>query len=135
MSRAFCDTSHSANVPRYRRLLSACVAAMALAVSTASVAQTPQAPAGTNAPDRERAANDRQTVDPQTLSCSALKAELGKRGELGILSGPRGAWSDTFYGPAAPRCEFWQIPEFTYVRARDGLCGVGYICIEKPTVY
>jgi hypothetical protein len=135
MSRAFCDTSHAANFPRYRRLLSACVAAMTLAVSTASVAQTPQAPAGTNAPGRERAANDRQTVDPQTLSCSALKAELGKRGELGILSGPRGAWSDTFYGPAAPRCEFWQIPEFTYVRARDGLCGVGYICIEKPTVY
>ena len=133
MSRAFCNTSHAANVPRYRSLVSACVAAMALGASTASVAQTPQAPAGTNAP--ERAANDRQTVDPQTLSCSALKAELGKRGELGILSGPRGAWSDTFYGPAAPRCEFWQIPEFTYVRARDGLCGVGYICIEKPTVY
>jgi len=23
------------------------------------------------------------------------------------------------------------MPQFTYVRARDGLCGVGYICIEK----
>ena len=108
---------------------------MALAVATATVGQTPQAPAADNAPGRGVAANERQVVDPETLSCSTLKAELGKRGELGILSGPRGAWSDTFYGPAAPRCEFWQIPEFTYVRARDGLCGVGYICIEKPTVY
>ena len=135
MSRAISNTSSFTNVRRRRHLTSATVAAIALGVSTASFAQAPQAPAGGNAPGRERAANERQTVDPQTLSCSALKAELGKTGELGILSGPRGAWSDTFYGPAAPRCEFWQIPEFTYVRARDGLCGVGYICIEKPTVY
>ena len=135
MSRAISNTSSFTNVRRRRHLTSATVAAIALGVSTASFAQAPQAPAGAKPPGRERAANERQTVDPQTLSCSALKAELGKTGELGILSGPRGAWSDTFYGPAAPRCEFWQIPEFTYVRARDGLCGVGYICIEKPTVY
>ena len=116
-------------------MLSACVAALTVVVATAAFGQSTQAPGVDNATGRERAGNDRQTVDPQTLSCSALKAELGKSGQLGILSGPRGAWSDTFYGPAAPRCEFWQIPEFTYVRARDGLCGVGYICIEKPTVY
>ena len=109
--------------------------ALAVVGATASFGQSAHAPAVDNGTGRERAANDRQTVDPQTLSCSALKAELAQRGELGILSGPKGAWSDTFYGPAAPRCEFWQIPEFTYVRARDGLCGVGYICIEKPTVY
>jgi len=26
------------------------------------------------------------------------------------------------------------MPQFTYVRARDGLCGVGYICVEKYSV-
>jgi hypothetical protein len=50
---------------------------------------------------------------------------------MSILSGPRGAWGDTFYGPAVPQCPFWQVSQFTYVRARDGLCGVGYICIDK----
>ena len=135
MSQAISKKSRYADVRARRGMLASCVTALAVVVTPASFGQSAQAPAVDNAPGRERAANDRQTVDPQTLSCSALKAELGKRGELGILSGPRGAWSDTFYGPAAPRCEFWQIPEFTYVRARDGLCGVGYICIEKPTVY
>jgi len=48
-----------------------------------------------------------------------------------ILAGPKGAWGDTFYGPAVPQCPFWQIPQFTYVPARDRLCGVGYICIDK----
>lgn len=132
MSQTGNGTSHL-TLARRRGMLSASALAIALLATTASSGQSPQVPADT-APVREQAARDRQPVDPQTLSCSALKAELGKRGELGILSGPRGGWSDTFYGPAAPRCEFWQIPEFTYVRTRDGLCGVGYICIEKPTV-
>ena len=48
-----------------------------------------------------------------------------------ILYGPKGGWGDTFYGPAAPRCQFWQMPQYTYVRASDGLCGVGYICVDK----
>jgi len=135
MSRAISDESRYADGRAHRDLLVACVAALAVVVAPATFGQATQAPGADNAAGRERAANERPTVDPQTLSCSALKAELGKSGQLGILSGPRGAWSDTFYGPAAPRCEFWQIPEFTYVRARDGLCGVGYICIEKPTVY
>ena len=133
MSRPIAGTSQS-TIARRRSMLSGFAAAIALLATTASYGQSPRVPAD-NAPGREQAARDRQTVDPETLSCSALKSELSKRGELGILSGPRGAWSDTFYGPAVPRCEFWQIPEFTYVRARDGLCGVGYICIEKPTVY
>ena len=134
MSRAIANISSLADVRR-QRMLSACAGALALVFVTASFGQTPQAPTADNLPARKHGARDRQAVDPETLSCSALKAELGKSGELGIVSGPRGAWSDTFYGPGAPRCEFWQIPEFTYVRARDGLCGVGYICIEKPTVY
>jgi len=53
---------------------------------------------------------------------------------MSILSGPRGSWGDTFYGPAVPRCQFWQMPQFTYVRARDGRCGVGYICVDKYSV-
>jgi len=47
---------------------------------------------------------------------------------------PSGGWGDTFYGPAVPRCQFWQMPQFTYVRTRDGLCGVGYICVEKYSI-
>jgi len=71
---------------------------------------------------------------PESLSCTELKGQLKTAGELSILSGPRGGWGDTFYGPAVPRCQFWQMPQFTYVRARDGLCGVGYICVEKYSV-
>jgi hypothetical protein len=73
-------------------------------------------------------------VDPRSLSCNDLKAELKKTGELRILSGPKGAWGDTFYGPAVPRCQFWQMPYFAYVRARDGQCGVGYICVDKYSI-
>ena len=73
-------------------------------------------------------------VDPQSLSCNDLKAQLKSAGEMSILSGPRGGWGDTFYGPAVPRCQFWQMPQFTYVRARDGPCGVGYICVDKHSI-
>jgi len=117
-----------------RRLLATYIAVTAIVFASASHSQPTQvSPAdGGSAPQNAR--NDRPSVDPQTLSCSALKHELNTAGELAILSGPKGAWGDTFYGPAVPRCPFWQIPYFTYVRARDGLCGVGYICIDKPTV-
>jgi hypothetical protein len=70
-------------------------------------------------------------VDPQSVSCADLKAQLKSAGSMSVLAGPRGGWGDTFYGPAVPRCQFWQMPQFTYVRARDGLCGVGYICVDK----
>ena len=70
-------------------------------------------------------------VTPESLSCNDLKAQLKAAGKLTILSGPGGRWGDTFYGPAVPRCPFWQMPQFAYVKARDGLCGVGYVCIEK----
>jgi hypothetical protein len=78
--------------------------------------------------------NGQQTlapVNPQRLSCDDLKTLLKRAGAMSILSGPRGGWGDTFYGPDVPRCQFWQMPQFTYVRARDGLCGVGYICVDK----
>ena len=112
------------------RLIASCLAAGALLCTSASYGQFGQAPAA----DGRVPENVQQTsapVNPESLSCTELKGQLKAAGELNILSGPRGSWADTFYGPAVPRCQFWQMPQFTYVRARDGLCGVGYICIEK----
>lgn len=119
--------------PARRTRVATCIGAAAFLLSTASYGQAAQAPTvGSRVP-----ANEQQIpapVNPDSLSCSDLKAELKTTGELSILSGPRGGWGDTFYGPAVPRCQFWQIPQFTYVRARDGLCGVGYICVDKYSV-
>ena len=70
------------------------------------------------------------SVDPQDFTCKDLKDKLASAGSLTIFAGPRG-YGDTFYGPRVPRCEFWQRPTFSYVRTRDSLCGVGYICVEK----
>ena len=70
------------------------------------------------------------TVNPQDFSCNDLKDRLATAGSLTILAGPRG-YGDTFYGPRVPQCQFWQRPTFSFVRSRDGLCGVGYICVEK----
>ena len=109
------------------------MAAAAFLLPSASYGQAAQAPIAGD----PVAGNGPQTaspINPESLSCNALKAQLKTAGELGILSGPRGGWSDTFYGPAVPRCQFWQMPQFTYVRARDGLCGVGYICVDKYSV-
>lgn len=104
--------------------------AAAFLLTSASYGQAGQAPAAGG----PVAGNGPQTpppVNPESLSCQDLKAELKAAGELSILSGPRAGWGDSFYGPAVPRCQFWQMPQFTYVRARDGLCGVGYICVDK----
>jgi hypothetical protein len=106
---------------------------MAVAIflfTSASHGQTSTPPA-TGGPAADNGQQNPAPVNPASLSCDALKAQLNAAGELSILSGPKGAWGDTFYGPAAPRCQFWQMPVFTYVRAGDGLCGVGYICVEK----
>lgn len=113
-----------------RRALIACVAASAVLTTTASVGQAGQVPDPSRGVPGS-AQQDPAPVDPQSMSCSALKERLRSSGQLTILSGPRGGWGDTFYGPAAPRCQFWQMPQFQYVRARDGLCGVGYICVDK----
>jgi hypothetical protein len=106
------------------------MAAAALGCTSASYGQFGQAPAA-KGPAPENVQQTSAPVNPESLSCSELKDQLRTAGELNILSGPRGGWGDAFYGPAVPRCQFWQMPQFTYVRARDGLCGVGYICIEK----
>ena len=104
----------SAPRPDPRRFAAACMGVAMLVLASASNGQQAVAP-----------------VNPQSLSCNDLKAQVKTTGELRILSGPGGGWADTFYGPAVPRCPFWQMPQFTYVRTRDGLCGAGYICIDK----
>jgi hypothetical protein len=113
----------------HRIVLTTCVAAAGFVATSASYAQG-QAP-GAGAPVAANATQDPPPIDPQTVSCTALKAQLQAARELTILSGPRGGWGDTFYGPAVPRCQFWQMPVFTYVKTTDGLCGVGYICADK----
>jgi hypothetical protein len=104
--------------------------ATALLLASAGYAQGGQPAASESDPANGQV---NASVDPKSESCTALKARLNAAGEMSIVSGPRGAWGDTFYGPAVPRCQFWQMPVFTYVKARDGLCGVGYICVEKLT--
>ena len=69
-------------------------------------------------------------TDAQSMTCKALKNELELTGSLPILYGPKG-FADTFYGPGVPQCQFYQRPVFSFVTTRDGLCGVGYICVEK----
>src|SRR5438045_51354 len=103
-----------------RRFLAGCVTSTL--IISVSHAQTGQIP-GAGGPFPLNGQQDSVPVNPEALSCNALKAKLQTAGELNILSGPNGAWGDTFYGPAVPRCQFWQMPVFTYVRAGDGLCG------------
>jgi hypothetical protein len=71
------------------------------------------------------------TLDTRTVSCSALKDDLSRKGQLHLLDGPGAGWADTFYGPGVPQCQFWLRPRFTYVPANDGQCGVGYICAQR----
>ena len=115
-------------MPARRVLIAAWVAASAFVGMNPSQGQPVQAPGASGAvPAPQYPA----PVNPETLSCNALKAKLQSTGQLTILVGTRGGWGDTFYGPGVPRCQFWQMPLFTYVRANDGLCGVGYVCVEK----
>jgi hypothetical protein len=119
--------------PAQPRFLATCMGAATFLLMSASHGQDRQAPVA----DGSVAGNGQQTdapVNPQSLSCDDLKARLKTAGAMSILSGPRGGWGDTFYGPAVPRCQFWQMPQFTYVKARDRLCGVGYICVDKYPV-
>ena len=116
--------------PARRTLLALCGGAAVFPWASASYGQAQQVPIaeGSVSGTGQQAV---APIDPQSLSCNDLKAQLKGAGELRILSGPKGGWGDTFYGPAVPRCQFWQMPLFAYVRARDGLCGIGYICIDK----
>jgi len=115
--------------PRVRRLfVAAAIGAATLLLAPVTHAQ-PRPPADAPAPGTIRA-----PLDPQTLSCNDLKAQIKSSGELNLLVGPRNGWGDTFYGPAVPRCQFYQMPQFAYVKASDGRCGIGYICIDKMSI-
>ena len=118
--------------PARPTFLATCMSAATFLLMSASYGQAGPA----RAADATVPASTPQTVpvNPESVTCDDLKAQLKSAGAMSILSGPRGGWGDTFYGPAVPRCQFWQIPQFTYVRTRDRLCGVGYICIDKPSM-
>ena len=120
-------------MPARRVFIVTSVAASALLITTASHGQPEQVP-GSSSAAPSNAQQYPEPVNPATLSCNALKARMQSTGELRILSGPRGGWADTFYGPRVPRCQFWQMPQFAYVRTSDGLCGAGYICVDKMSV-
>jgi hypothetical protein len=116
--------------PAHRAFIATSVAASLCLVTPASQGQAGQGP-GASGPVSANAQQNPAPIDPRTVSCSDLKGRLQSAGQLTILSGPRGGWGDTFYGPKVPRCQFWQMPVFQYVGASDGLCGVGYICVDK----
>ncbi len=75
---------------------------------------------------------DRPPVNSEALSCSQLKADVQKAGGLSILSEPK-RWPETYYGPEVPQCDPWSRPLYSYVKANDGACGVGYICTPRVT--
>ena len=120
-------TTTLAAAPAKLRFLGALMGVASFLLASATYGQPRQAEAVDAAAPRSASA----PVDPQTASCNDLKAQVKTTGELSILAGPRNGWGDTFYGPSVPRCQFYQMPRFAYVRARDGLCGVGYICVDK----
>ena len=111
-----------------RPLVVAALGAATILLTPVTSAQ-PRPPADAPAPGSIRA-----PLDPQTLSCNDLKAQMKSSGELNLLVGPRNGWGDTFYGPGVPRCQFYQMPQFAYVKASDGRCGIGYICIDKMSI-
>jgi hypothetical protein len=121
----------SSTTPAQRTLLAALLGAASVLSLSPTYAQPRQGAVADVAGNAQQA---RTPVDPQALSCTDLKAQVKSAGELSILVGSRNGWGDTFYGPGVPRCQFYQMPQFAYVRARDGLCGVGYICIDKISI-
>ena len=72
------------------------------------------------------------TINAATVSCKELKEKLDSAGTLNIVAEQRG-WGDTFYGPGVPQCQFWSKPMFSYVNAKDGYCGAGYVCVDRVT--
>jgi hypothetical protein len=120
-------TTPSSTTPAVRTALAA-LAAAGMLITPVAYAQSQPA---TDAPPPGSIS---APLDPQTLTCNDLKTQMKSSGELNLLVGPRNGWGDTFYGPGVPRCQFYQMPQFAYVKARDGRCGIGYICIDKMSI-
>ena len=107
------------------RFIVACSFATTLPVGS-SIAQTGQGlPAGVSLGSGPQ---DAPPLDTRTLSCDALKDRLQRVGTLYVTG--RQGWSETFH--SRPQCDFWATPEFQYVQANDGACGLGYLCLWKP---
>jgi hypothetical protein len=102
---------------RWRLVAVACALGVGLGVGTSAGETYPVTPV--SAPP----------IDTATRSCDELKSALRTAGALTLTSGPRG-WGDTYYS-GVPRCQFWQRPLFSFVTAKEGRCGVGYICTDK----
>ena len=75
---------------------------------------------------------DPAPVVAETVSCKQLKDSLQSAGTLDIVSGQNSS-PETFHGPEVPQCQFWQRPQYMYVSANDGACGLGYICAQRVT--
>jgi len=101
-----------------------------LVVPLQTVAQT-ASPSPPSAPrSASQLTESHRQIDAATASCSDLKASVLKSdsGTLVIAAGPTAG--ATFHA-RAPQCDFWLRPQFTYVMAKDGWCGVGYTCAAK----
>ena len=119
----------SARAVRRGIALSAVAAFSTIVLPGSSYGATTQMIAASD-PVTEIRPQDAAPTDAESLTCKELKDRLASAGSLTIVSGAR-RWGDTFYGPRVPQCEFWKRPVFSFVRTRDELCGVGYICVEK----
>ncbi len=122
------------SLPWSARAVRSCTALFAAALSTivvpgSSYGATSQMIAASDLVTENRP-QDAVPTDAESLTCKELKDRLASAGSLTIVSGAR-RWGDTFYRPRVPQCEFWKRPVFSFVRTRDELCGVGYICVEK----
>ena len=115
---------------RHRRIALCAVAVMLSRVVTAQPSHGDTAVIAAADPVQATIPQIPASVNPQDFSCKDLKDKLASAGSLTIFAGP-GGYGDTFYGPRVPQCQFWQRPTFSYVRTRDSLCGVGYICVDK----
>jgi hypothetical protein len=122
----------SSRAPRSRHpaRLSAAVAALwAMMLTTSSLGDAGLLLAAADAGAASRPQGS-AAVNAEAVSCKELKDRLQSAGTLSIASGQR-AWGETFYGPAVPQCEFWQMPRFSYVNTNDGACGAGYVCVGR----
>jgi hypothetical protein len=111
-------------------LRTAAYAMSLLVVPLPTVAQTAlqSSPAAPRAASQVTDSN--RHIDAATVACSDLRTSILKSdsGTLVIASGPTGG--GTFHA-RAPQCDFWLRPQFTYVMAKEGWCGVGYTCTAK----
>jgi len=118
--------ARQASTPGKRGCIGASVSAavlgflLAIPSGHAQTASPPPAAQGAVAPSAP--------LDARTMTCQALQARVRDSEPIFISSGPQGG--DLFYA-RNPRCEFWQRPQSSFVRAQDGWCGAGFICAAK----